>query len=408
MLDLAAGSVRRLLEVSLHRVVYTLLFAIIAVAAATLVVPPLRQYSGTHEQIIGEAVLLVLVIELVGGRLHRFVDWLLYGQRDDPAAATARLSRSLEDVDDDHALESLVAALAGTLRLTHVAAVLHTGTGEHTVVAVGDPSPAVESFPVRHAGTPLGELRAARRAQAFDHRDRRLLRAAAGQIGLVLHAASLTAELRTAREALVRSVEEERRRLRRDIHDGVGPTLAGIALGVESAGRAVDQDPGRATALLADVRADVTALVADVRRVVDGLRPPMLDEVGLVGSLEQLARSFDARAGCRTRVTAGALPPLSAAVEVAAWHIGAEAMTNVARHAGATSTRVDVAVRGDVLQLEIADDGRGGAGPRPEGTGLDSMRQRAEAVGGTLDVRSEAGGTTVTARLPVSAEVSRA
>ena len=402
MLNVAGGTVRRLLEASLHRVLYTLLFALVALAVATLVVPPMREYSGAHEQIIAAAVVLVLVIELVGSRLHRFVDWLLYGQRDDPTAATARLSRALEDVDDDQALEALVTALADTLRLTYVAAVLDVGGT--ALVEVGEPPANVSEFPVRHAGTPLGELRAARRGQALDHRDQRLLRAAATQIGLVLHAAQLARDLRTAREDLVLSVQEERRRLRRDIHDGVGPTLAGIALGVESAQRAVGNDPARATALLSDVRTDVSALVDDVRRVVDGLRPPLLDEIGLVGALEQLARSFDARGTCRVDVTATALPTLPAAVEVAAWHIGAEAMTNAARHAFARHAEVRLSAAGEVLELRVCDDGRGGAGDRPGGTGLTSMRQRADEVGGGVEVASGLAGTTVTARLPLHRE----
>lgn len=404
MLTVARGTARRVFEASLHRVVYTLLFALVALAMATTAVPLLREYTGTHEQVVGTAVFLVLVIELVGSRLHRFVDWLLYGQRDDPTAATARLSRALEDVDDDHALESLVTALADTLRLTYVAAVLDSGGTETPLVTLGELPASPATFPVRHAGTPLGELRVARRGQPLDHRDQRLLRAAAAQIGLVLHAARLARELRTAREDLVLSVQEERRRLRRDIHDGVGPTLAGIALGVASAERAVDHDPARATALLSDVRTDVSALVDDVRRVVDGLRPPLLDEIGLVGALEQLARSFDSRGTCRVEVSASALPILPAAVEVAAWHIGAEGTTNAARHAAARHAEVRLEVGDGILELRVCDDGRGGAAERAGGTGLVSMQQRADEVGGHVEVTSGPSGTTVTARLPLHRE----
>ena len=308
MVGLDAGTLRRALEGSLHRIVYTLLFAIVALAIADFVVPPLREYSGANEQVIGLAVVVVLVIELISTRLHRFVDWLLYGQRHDAATASVRLSRALEDVDDDHALEALVGALADTLRLTHVAAVLQSDGRDTILVSVGEASAAVTTFPVRHPGTPLGELQACRRSQRLDRRDERLLQAAAAQIGLVLHAAALAADLRGARESLVLSVEDERRRLRRDIHDGVGPTLAGIALGVESAQRAVHHDPARAEVLLADVRTDVTALVDDVRRVVDGLRPPLLDEIGLVAALEQLALSFETRGTCSVDVISTRCP----------------------------------------------------------------------------------------------------
>ena len=406
MRRLDAGSVRRAFDASLHRIVYTLLFAAVGLAVANFVVPPLREYSGEHEQVIALAIVLVLLVELLSARLHRFVDWLLYGQRHDLTAASFRLSRALEDVDDDHALEALVEALAATLRLTYVAAVLRTDGRDLAVVSVGEPIEALTAFPVRHAGTPLGELRAARRGQRLDHRDDRLLRAAAAQIGLVLHAAALADELRSARESLVLSVEDERRRLRRDIHDGVGPTLAGIALGVQSAQRAVRQDPARTEALLADVHSDVAALVHDVRRVVDGLRPPLLDEIGLVAALEQLALSFEARGTCRIDVESVPLPPLPAAVEVAAWHIGAEAMTNVTRHAAAQEARVHIVLRDSALELRVADDGRGGAGGRANGTGLASMRHRADEVGGSLEVQSAAGGTTVTALLPLLREAS--
>src|SRR3954453_10451279 len=137
MVSLHAGTIRRALEGSLHRIVYTLLFAVVALAIANFVVPPLREYSGANEQVIAIVVVVVLVIELLSTRLHRFVDWLLYGQRDDPASASVQLSRALEDVDDDHALEALVEALASALRLTHVAVVLRS-EGRDTIVSVGE------------------------------------------------------------------------------------------------------------------------------------------------------------------------------------------------------------------------------------------------------------------------------
>ncbi|GCD91739.1 sensor histidine kinase [Nocardioides sp. LS1] len=394
-------NLRRLLEASLHRILYTLLFALVALAAVTFAVPVLREYSGTNEQVIGSAVILVLVIEAFGTRLHRLVDWLLYGSRADPAVATARLARPLEDTDGAAAPRALLEALADTLRLTHVAAVVRDDGGAEVLLELGTAYVEDRSFPIRHAGTDLGELRAARRGQPLDGRDERLLRAAAAQLGLVLHAARLTEELRAARETLVAAGEDERRRLRREIHDGVGPTLAGIALGLESAERAVTRDPARAQALLHDVRADLTDLLDEVRRVVEGLRPPLLDEVGLVGALEQLASSFQQRTGCPVEVQGDVPRPLPAAVEVAAFRIGAEALTNVARHARATHTRLEVGLDGPDLVLRVVDDGCGGVADRPGGNGLDSMRTRAEEVGGSLTLSSAPGGTSLTARLPV-------
>jgi signal transduction histidine kinase len=395
----ARRSARAWWDRSVHRVLYTLLLMFVAVALATLVAPPMREYSGVHEHIIALAVILLVTVELVSTRLHRLVDWLLYGQRSDPAAATARLARPLADGDVEHTLEALLAALADTLRLSYVGVTVHEPA---RVTEVGrDPDTATLAVRIRRAGRELGVLRAGRRGQPLDERDERLLEAAAAQVGLVLHARSLAEEVREARAELVSGVEEERRRLRREIHDGVGPTLAGIALGAESAERAVDQDPVRARQLLAALRTDVNGLVAEVRHVVDGLRPALLDELGLVGSVRALGRTIEERTGLPVVVDATVPGSLPAAVEVAAYRIAAESLTNLARHAGARHARVCIDTGGGMLLLEVSDDGHGGAGERPGGTGLGSMRQRAEEVGGTLDVTSGDSGTVVRACLPV-------
>jgi signal transduction histidine kinase len=386
----------------LHRVVYTLLFTLVALAIVVLVAPTLRQYSGTHETILAEAILLVLIVELVGTRLHLLVDWLLYGQRHDPATASARLSRPLADAEDADVLEALLKALTETLRLSY--AEVADALGEGVAVAGTDPSSVTATFPIRRAGRDLGQLHAGRRGTPLDTRDERLLEAAAAQVGLVLQARALAEELRVAREDLVASVADERRRLRREIHDGVGPTLAGIALGVESAARAVDRDPTRARRLLDDMRADVAALVDEVRGVVDGLRPSLLDELGLVGSLRVLADGL-ARRGTvdvRVRCDADEQVVLPAAVEVAAYRIVGEALTNVTRHAGAASATVSLRIDGDRLFVGVTDDGRGGAAPREGGTGLGSMRHRAEEVGGALTIASDPTGTRVRASLPLA------
>ncbi|MGI8456796.1 MAG: sensor histidine kinase, partial [Propionibacteriaceae bacterium] len=310
------GRFRRLWEHSLHRVLYTLLFALVSVGIATLVVPPMRLYSGAHEQIIALTLVMLLVVELASARLHRFVDWLLYGQRQDPATASARLARPLSATDDQHILEALLGALADTLRLTYVAVIVHH---DGRTIDVGtDASARPVTFPIRRAGHSLGELRAARRDQPLDERDERLLEASAAQVGLVLYARSLADEIRAARAELVLGIEEERRRLRREIHDGIGPTLAGIALGVESATRAVDRDPGRARQLLTDVGSDVTGLVSEVRQVVNGLRPALLDELGIADALRGLAHTFESRTGCPVDVQVVLPESLPAAVEVAA------------------------------------------------------------------------------------------
>jgi signal transduction histidine kinase len=210
------------------------------------------------------------------------------------------------------------------------------------------------------------------------------------------------AELQRARERLVAAREEERRRLRRDLHDGLGPALAGAALKVEAAENLFHSDPRAAGKLLADARGEMQAAVADVRRLVYGLRPPALDELGLVGAIREQADRIGANGRLRVDVSA---PPdlngLPAAVEVAAYRIALEAMTNVARHADAATCTIRLAV-GRELELEVVDDGRGLPEGHRAGVGIASMRERAEELGGSCNLAAAASGTRVLARLPLS------
>jgi signal transduction histidine kinase len=230
----------------------------------------------------------------------------------------------------------------------------------------------------------------------------------------VVQAVSMAQSLQEARLRLVAAREEERRRLRRDLHDGLGPQLAGLTLKLDAMRNLMRREPERAVELVAAAKNDVMEAVDDVRRLVHDLRPPALDEVGLIGALHQQVsrfhRAVDA-GGSATRgldvcirapVDLGVLP---AAVEVAAYRITSEALTNVARHADARRCEITLD-RSDVrhLHLSIADDGRGLAPGDRYGVGLTSMRERAAEVGGRCEVSAGArGGTVVTACLPVVA-----
>jgi len=213
-----------------------------------------------------------------------------------------------------------------------------------------------------------------------------------------------TGELQRARERLVAAREEERRRLRRDLHDGLGPALAGAALKVEAAENLFASDPDAASGLLEDARAEIQDAVADVRRLVHALRPPALDELGLVGAVREQAERLSVGEHPHVEVDAPEqLDPLPAAVEVAAYGIALEAMTNVARHADAGTCIVRISVNG-ALELEISDDGHGFPSDHRAGVGMASMRERAEELGGTCEVEQVDGcGTRVRARLPLGA-----
>ncbi|TMC17314.1 MAG: sensor histidine kinase, partial [Chloroflexi bacterium] len=262
----------------------------------------------------------------------------------------------------------------------------------------------------------VGELVLAPRAagETFTSADQRLLKDLAHQIGVAVHAVQLTADLQRltvdlqhSRERLVVAREEERRRLRRDLHDGIGPTLASLFQRLDTVRHLVSRDPDAAVLLVEALKGQVKATIADIRRVVYALRPPVLDELGLISALREHMVYAQESNGLRVSIEAPeAMPPLPAAVEVAAYRIILEALTNVERHAHARTclVRLDLAEAG-ALCLDITDDGRG-LSPHPTaGVGLTSMRERAAELGGECKITSEpTRGTRVWVRLPLAKE----
>jgi signal transduction histidine kinase len=225
---------------------------------------------------------------------------------------------------------------------------------------------------------------------------------------MAVHAVSLTADLQRSRQRLVTAREEERRRLRRDLHDGLGPNLASQGLKLAAVKQLLENNPTAAIPLLDQVMTQNKSTVEDVRRLVYGLRPPALDELGLVAAIRDHVAGMDGKSTLQIEITepSEGLPPLSAAVEVAAYRIVLEALTNVIRHAQAKycAIRFSVSHNGasDVLQIEIRDDGRGMPEAHRAGVGLRSMRERAEELGGTWVIESSAPqGTCISVKVPL-------
>ncbi|HEU4423543.1 MAG TPA: histidine kinase [Pilimelia sp.] len=350
----------------------------------------------------------VAALLLAGGRqrLQRAVDRLLYGERGDPLRALTALGVQLDRaLDSEAVLPAVVTTVRETLRLPYAAVQL---SGEPApVCAAGDPPARTVEFPLAHAGERVGVLIVGlRRGESgLDPADDRLLTAFARQVSVAAHGVRVTRDLRRSRERLVVAREEERRRLRRELHDGLGPALAGITLGLETAGRAASRDGSSdLPALLGNLRAETAACLDEVRQISADLRPPSLDQIGLVPALRQHADLLSSRSGgdLVVHVTqAGPVPALPAAAEAAAYRIALEAMTNTARHAGAHRCDVHVELDGD-LQVTVRDDGTGVPGAVP-GVGLASMRERAEELGGSCVVTFREGvGTCVAAVLPVA------
>jgi signal transduction histidine kinase len=340
-------------------------------------------------------------------RVQRFVNRLMYGERDDPYTAIARLGRSLTtSLQPNSVLETVVETIGQTLAL-HYVGVAPTGDDALpdgvAVAEYGTPGQDIVAFPLVHQGITVGELRLAPRAgERLRERDHYLIVDLAPQVAAAVHAVGLSHELQLARQHIVQLREEERRRIRRDLHDGLGPALAGLTFTLEAVRNLAESDLRRADELLVSATEQVQTMIGDVRRLIYGLRPPTLDQLGLAASLRGLAERESSPGTSVTIDAPTSLPPLSAAVEVAAYWIAQEALTNVKRHADAATCNVRVAIGPTLLRLEIADDGsgfrRGSAG-----IGLHTMKERAAEIGGTCEIGArEGGGTLVKASLPLS------
>ena len=348
-------------------------------------------------------------------RLQRIVNRLMYGERDDPYAVLSRLGQRLEATLSPGAmLPAVVDTVAETLKLPHAALEIERDGLPEVVASTGEPVKVPVYLPLVHGGETVGRLVLGTRAgeEDFASTDRRLLGDLARQAGVAVHAAlladeavRLSADLQRSRERLVSAREEERRRLRRDLHDGLGPQLASLTMKAEAARDLVPVDPDRADSLLGDLTEQAQAAVADIRRLVYALRPPALDALGLVGAIRSHASQYN-NGGLRVAIEAPEgdnLPPLPAAVEVAAYRIALEALNNAARHADARNCEVRLSLdeEPDMLILEVSDDGRGIGEDRCAGVGLSSMRERAEELGGSCVVEPlSSGGTIVRAWLP--------
>lgn len=280
-------------------------------------------------------------------------------------------------------VDNLVRAAAEMLRLPYVA-VQH---GDRVLAAYGRPTATgPESWPLVDDGRPVGTLTATPRhgLTSLDDRERQVLATVARLVAGSVRAEALTAELLEARQGLVAAREEERRRLRRDLHDGLGPLLTGLGLNLDAAQATIQQDPERAATYLAHAKDASSRVIADIRVLVQDLRPPAIDELGLAGALRLHTERIARDAGLTLHLQIPDDLVLPAAVEVAAFRTVVEATNNVVRHSGAGCVSVQLDVEDERLSVLVKDDGSC-TGVWHPGVGLTGMRERAEELGGTVD-----------------------
>ncbi|GAC1301468.1 MAG: hypothetical protein NVSMB27_41780 [Ktedonobacteraceae bacterium] len=361
--------------------------------------------------------LVAVLFQPLRNLLQRAVNRLVYGLRDEPYVALSRLGQRLKTtLEPDAVLSTIVATVRETLKLSYAAIEIPKGP-DFTLAAASGVPPAKEAvrLPLVHQGEAVGTLLITPRGRddTLTPADLRLLDDLTHQIGNAVHTVRLTSDLQAltrdlqrSRERLVSAREEERRRLRRDLHDGLGPMLSAILLKVGLVRTLYQRDAETTETLLKQLETEIESVIGDIRRVVYNLRPPALDELGLLGALREYVARIGNNDAKMLHVSVDApkrLPTLPAAVEVAAYRIVQEAMTNVIRHASAHSCCVRIRVE-DGLQIEVSDDGTGIDEAGRPGVGLTSMRERAEELGGTFSVsKTDPQGTLVRACLPLPA-----
>ena len=344
--------------------------------------------------------------------LQQAVNRLMYGERQDPYTVLTQLGEQLETTHTaDTMLMNIVTTIRRTLKLSYAAVAFKHDDSFTTAAADGVRPDDPLYVPLIYQGETIGQfiLGPRTRGEVFSPADQELIGNLARQAGVAVHAVRLTNDLQQAREQLVLAREEERRRLRRDLHDGLGPALAAQTLKVGTARTLLKYDPVAAEHILETLETDHQTALNDIRQLVYNLRPPTLDELGLVGAIRNgiLTKELTddtSQDAIRLRIDAPAtLPPLPAAVEVAAFRIIQEAVTNVIRHAQAHQCIIRLSLCDRTLQLEIIDDGMGMPDKVVSGIGFQSMRERARELGGTWSILPNPnGGTRVCARLPFS------
>ena len=381
---------------------FLLLAAVTAVAAVLLSLAPHHREASRLLPACALGLLLGVLLRPTFRWAARVMDHYFYGNRAHPYQVVRdlaeRLSRAPDPGDTPRLLGDIVVT---TLGLPAVSVTVDTRHGPRELVRVGVPGDGAEDFPIVYRGEEIGRLRVAPRAGevALDPQDREAVQVLAGQAAPALASSRLHQDLQSSREKLIHAREEERRRLRHELHDGLGPALSGLRLQVD----AVRRSAGREVAVpLSGVSDGIGYAIQELRHITDGLAPAALDGADLTRALRQLAEHLSSRSlRIGVAVEPDPLPPLPAALQVAVYRIASEALNNVVRHSHADRAQAVVSASDGRVALRISDNGDGFPSHRDcPGVGLRSMAQRSEELGGAFTLTSSADGTVVDAAFP--------
>ena len=372
--------------------------------------------SNTTLSFVAAAALAVL-FQPARERARRIADRLVYGKRATPYEVLAEFSgRVGEAYSTDDVLPRMAQLLAEGTGATSATVWLRVGgevrptaswpEGRHAdpLALEGDALPTFENqdaVEVGHQGELLGALTVTMPpAEPMNPAKEQLVRDLAGQAGLVLRNVRLIEELRASRQRLVAAQDEERRRLERNIHDGAQQQLVSLSVKLRLLGQLASRDPAKTSEMADQLQAEATEALEDLRDLARGIYPPLLADKGLGTALEAQAR----KAVIPLSVETDRIGRYPQDVESAVYFCCLEALQNVAKYANATHATVRLSDE-EGLSFEVSDDGSGfDPSSTGYGSGLQGMADRLDAVGGTLEVRSQqGGGTTVTGRVSVRA-----
>ena len=391
-------------------IVYGILTALVVVsyiAIVSVLAFVVQSQTGVFNGLIATGIIAV-IFQPGRERLQTIVRRIMYGERDDPAGILSQLAQHLETADTPSAiLPNLVQTIASTLKIPYVAILIPRENDNMEVITEWGKAPEQrEMISLVYQTRTIGYLMVAPRSpgERFTSNERILLNTIAALTATTLRSTELSDELRQSRQRIISAREEERRRIRRDLHDGLGPRLASQTLALEAISQQMQSNPEKAQAILESIQTQSQEAIQDVRRLVYDLRPPALDDLGLIGALKQSASRYET-GQLQFKFDVAELPDdLPAAIETAIFRIAQEAMTNVVRHSCASHCLLRLYCDEDDIVIEIEDNGNGLPDSYVPGIGLQAMTERsAELNGETIIGALSGGGTQVRARFPLEA-----
>jgi signal transduction histidine kinase len=348
--------------------------------------------------------IVAILFQPLREKIQASVNRLVYGDREDPYKILSSLTERLElTMTNSSVLTTIVEEVARALRLSFAAIEIKREGEFERITSFGEDNQGKTEIPLQIQEECIGKLIVGARSlqEMLPPEKIYLLNDLLRQVTVAVQTVRISTELQRSRLKLVSLREEERRRLRRDLHDGLGASLASITLKMDTL---IFQNKMEQAVKMRfiELQEQLRTAVGDIRQLVYNLRPPALDELGLIFALEELCIQYEDSSVKVTLEAPEIGTPLHPAIEVAAYRIIQEAITNAVKHSKGSLCHVRLSTDESTLMITIKDNGVGLAAERKNGIGLHSMRERAEEVDGQFFIQKEIEiGTTLIVKLPL-------